>query len=190
MLKNCLFGTYRAPATNSSSSYERRGMGARSISPRISPNLNLDRSLQRGRSELQLRHIPVYDSSSARVAARGPVAHQKPLGVSRGYSILPWHDIPARCEIQLCLTAQRPYRESGFSRRCRMSMNEFRDLAPQLFTERQAAKRLGHSLSTLRRWLRAGRGPTFFRFGRMVLYRLEDLEEFVTAHVIKQGQPS
>jgi helix-turn-helix protein len=54
---------------------------------------------------------------------------------------------------------------------------------PQLLTERQAADWLRHSLPTLRRWRRAGNGPRFVRFGRLILYRLEDLDAFLVTHL-------
>jgi len=56
----------------------------------------------------------------------------------------------------------------------------------QLLTEQQAAASLRHSVSTLRRWRRAGTGPTFVRFGRVILYRVEDIEEFVMTHLSKR----
>jgi hypothetical protein len=68
-----------------------------------------------------------------------------------------------------------------------MSNAEFRSFPTKLLTERQAAEWLHHSLPTLRRWRRAGRGPNFARFGRMILYRAEDLESFITSHVSVQG---
>jgi hypothetical protein len=62
-----------------------------------------------------------------------------------------------------------------------MSLTEFQASTFQLLTEKEAAKRLCHSLSTLRRWRRAGCGTGFVRFGRLILYRSEDLETFVIA---------
>jgi len=53
---------------------------------------------------------------------------------------------------------------------------------PQLLTESQAATLLHQSLSTLRRWRRQGNGPAFVRFGRLIFYQPQDLEEFVDAH--------
>ena len=195
------------PQPNSLSSYGRRRMGALSISPKISPTLNLACTLPPTRPELQLRRIRVHNLNHARVAsvsdraARWPVAlHQlqldldlKPLGVDRASREpinLPSGDFPARCEIQLYLPAQKLRRDSGFSRRSRMSSLEFRNFTPQLLTERQAANWLRISLPTLRRWRRAGRGPTFVRFARIIFYRLEDLEAFVTTHLSKQGSTS
>ena len=55
----------------------------------------------------------------------------------------------------------RADREGGFSRRRRMSNAEFRSFPTKLLTEHQAAEWLHHSLPTLRRWRRAGRGPNY-----------------------------
>jgi hypothetical protein len=52
-------------------------------------------------------------------------------------------------------------------------------------TEHQAATLLRHSVSTLRRWRRAGTGPQFVRFGRVILYRSADLDNFITTHLSK-----
>jgi hypothetical protein len=63
-----------------------------------------------------------------------------------------------------------------------MSNTEQHTPIPPLQTEGQAAALLRHSLSTLRRWRRLGTGPTFFRFGRIIRYRLEDLQKFIETH--------
>jgi len=54
---------------------------------------------------------------------------------------------------------------------------------PNLLTERQAAAWLRHSLPTIRRWRRVGNGPKFVRFGRLIFYRLEDLDAFLVSHL-------
>jgi len=63
-----------------------------------------------------------------------------------------------------------------------MSNTEANSFISPLQTEAQAATLLRHSLSTLRRWRREGTGPIFFRFGRIIRYRLEDLQKFIETH--------
>ena len=50
-----------------------------------------------------------------------------------------------------------------------------------LMNEREAAKRLGLRVSTLRRWRWAGKGPSFLKIGGAVRYDLADLEAFIEA---------
>jgi excisionase family DNA binding protein len=45
-------------------------------------------------------------------------------------------------------------------------------------TERQVAERLGVSRFTVRAWRRKGLGPRFMKMGRVVRYRLEDVQEY------------
>jgi len=50
----------------------------------------------------------------------------------------------------------------------------------ELITEPEAAKLLGVSLTSLRRWRNAGRGPMARRIGpRALRYRRTDIEDFV-----------
>ena len=45
--------------------------------------------------------------------------------------------------------------------------------------ERQAAKYLGVSAGTLRLWRTQGRAPRFFRAGKLVRFRVRDLNEWI-----------
>jgi predicted DNA-binding transcriptional regulator AlpA len=50
-----------------------------------------------------------------------------------------------------------------------------------LITEREAARMLGISSTSLRRWRQAGRGPIARRIGpRALRYRQTDIEDFVS----------
>jgi len=55
-----------------------------------------------------------------------------------------------------------------------------------LLTEAHTASRLGVSLPTLRRWRRYGKGPRHFRLGGIIRYRPEDVDAFITAHLISK----
>jgi excisionase family DNA binding protein len=50
-----------------------------------------------------------------------------------------------------------------------------------LHDEREIAERLHISVSTLRNWRVAKRGPHFLKLGRAVRYRLADVEAFLAA---------
>jgi hypothetical protein len=50
---------------------------------------------------------------------------------------------------------------------------------PNFFSEKEAAAQLDISLSTIRRWRRSKIGPAFFRFGGVLRYGRQALEEFV-----------
>jgi len=50
---------------------------------------------------------------------------------------------------------------------------------PSFFSEKEAAAVIGVSLSTIRRWRRSRTGPAFFRFGGVLRYAREALEEFI-----------
>jgi excisionase family DNA binding protein len=52
----------------------------------------------------------------------------------------------------------------------------------QLKDEREAANFLGVSVSGLRKWRNRGIGPRYCRFGRLIRYRLSDLNEWIEAH--------
>jgi len=45
--------------------------------------------------------------------------------------------------------------------------------------ERQAAKYLGVSAGTLRLWRSEGRAPRFFRAGKLIRFRVRDLNEWI-----------
>lgn len=47
------------------------------------------------------------------------------------------------------------------------------------FNERQAAKYLGVSPGTLRLWRAQNRSPRFFRAGKLVRFRVRDLDEWI-----------
>lgn|SRR5262249_54470274 len=49
----------------------------------------------------------------------------------------------------------------------------------QLLDETATAKLLGITCAALRRWRRERRGPNFCRIGRLIRYRLDDLEAFI-----------
>lgn len=49
----------------------------------------------------------------------------------------------------------------------------------QLVNEHQAARYLGLSVKTLRRWRWSGHSPAFYKLGSAVRYSLADLQELV-----------
>ncbi len=51
-----------------------------------------------------------------------------------------------------------------------------------LLTESETARRLGISVSGLRKWRRGGQGPRFIRLGRLIRYSVPDLEEWLVAN--------
>lgn len=57
----------------------------------------------------------------------------------------------------------------------------------QLLTERAAARFLSVSLSTIRRWRRAGTIPTF-RVGDILRYDLKVLEQFIEKNTQNAGE--
>ncbi len=140
-----------------------------------------------GLEELQIERL-VSASGQARRNRVGleQQSLEKPLGIDRA-TREPLRFPVGRFSCEVRNSAQpagsKAVRESRISRRSRMPDAKIPDSTPYLLTERQAAEWLRHSLPTLRRWRRAGRGPSFVRFGRVILYRREELEEFVTAHL-------
>lgn len=54
-----------------------------------------------------------------------------------------------------------------------------------LLTRDEAAQWLRVDAGTLRNWATRGRGPRFSRLIGRVVYRREDLEEFVAAHLVE-----
>jgi predicted DNA-binding transcriptional regulator AlpA len=51
-----------------------------------------------------------------------------------------------------------------------------------LIDEAALAVRLGVSRSTLQSWRYSGRGPRFIKLGRMIRYRVSDVEAYLTAN--------
>jgi hypothetical protein len=58
------------------------------------------------------------------------------------------------------------------------------DSFTELCDEREAARRLGLSIATLRRRRRLQQPPTWVKLGFRVLYRKQDLECFIDANLI------
>jgi len=56
-----------------------------------------------------------------------------------------------------------------------------------LLTIDEAADRLRTPVATLRYWRHLGTGPRSFRLGRRVLYRANDLHEWITAQHDNDG---
>ena len=55
-------------------------------------------------------------------------------------------------------------------------------VASPLIDEPALAAKLGVSRSTLQSWRYAGRGPRFIKLGRMVRYRVADVDAFLRAN--------
>lgn len=56
-----------------------------------------------------------------------------------------------------------------------------------LLSTREAALYLALSPRTLEKWRTRGTGPVYARVGRRVVYRREDLDDFVAAGVVGGG---
>jgi excisionase family DNA binding protein len=56
---------------------------------------------------------------------------------------------------------------------------------PSFLSEKQTATYLSISLSTIRRWRKARKGPQFYRVGNVIRYRRDDVD-----HFIQQNMPS
>ncbi len=52
------------------------------------------------------------------------------------------------------------------------------------FDEKEAARRLGVSVQTLRNWRSMRRGPAYYKFGRSVRYSEEDIVGYMRMHKI------
>jgi Helix-turn-helix domain len=52
----------------------------------------------------------------------------------------------------------------------------------QTLTEAEVSGIMKCTKAALRRWRREGRGPRFLRIGRLIRYRVSDLEEFLDKH--------
>jgi hypothetical protein len=57
-----------------------------------------------------------------------------------------------------------------------------------VIAEPDAASYIGYSLAALRLWRRQGRGPVYIRHGRSIRYRVEDLDRWVSAHLVQPLQ--
>ena len=56
-------------------------------------------------------------------------------------------------------------------------------MKPILKSNKETADILGVKEDTLDHWRVRGHGPRFVRIGRRIMYRLEDIEAFITAGV-------
>lgn len=59
------------------------------------------------------------------------------------------------------------------------------DVSTELLNEREAARRLGLSVATLRRRRLNLKPPVWVKLGGRVLYRGQDLESFIEANVVR-----
>ncbi len=65
-------------------------------------------------------------------------------------------------------------------------MAEVFEKAKKMMVDRKEAARLySVAAGTLANMLSQGRGPRAFKVGRKILYKMQDLEEFFTAHPIQ-----
>jgi len=49
----------------------------------------------------------------------------------------------------------------------------------RLYSEKEAAEMLNISVKTLQAWRFKGNGPRYYKLGRCVRYKIEDLEDFL-----------
>ena len=56
-----------------------------------------------------------------------------------------------------------------------------KEMPPILIDEHEAARILGLSVKTIRRWRWAGQGPRFCKFGSAVRYDTVDLADFINS---------
>lgn len=63
-------------------------------------------------------------------------------------------------------------------------MNTIHEIA---LTESETARRLGVSVSGLRKWRRESRGPKFIRLGRLIRYSQTELENWLAAHTVSSA---
>lgn len=59
------------------------------------------------------------------------------------------------------------------------AMDEQKNVAPETLTPEGAAKILGVQTSTLASWRSSGKGPKFMKYGNRIVYRTEDVHEFI-----------
>lgn len=64
------------------------------------------------------------------------------------------------------------------------------ETAIELIDEREAARRLGLSVATLRRRRLFRQPPAWVKLGSRVLYRQTDLAAFIEANVVPPAQPA
>jgi hypothetical protein len=55
-----------------------------------------------------------------------------------------------------------------------------------VYNEKDAAQMLGCSVGLLRKWRLFEEGPAFYKIGRLVRYRQEDLEAFMAASRVER----
>jgi hypothetical protein len=159
------------PQPNSSSTYERSTSSALSISPKISPNRHQDRTSKGERLSADLAKIKEAPAG-LRVSNS---AHRDQLCLARAISALSGTGFSARS------TALR-----GADKVDSVDYTSAQ-IKQLLLTETEAAKRVGVSLSTFRRWRHKGVGPKFFLLGGILRPRIVDLDEFVACHVRRGG---
>ena len=58
----------------------------------------------------------------------------------------------------------------------------------QLLTRPEVAEMLKVSAKVLCNWAVSGRGPQFVKVGRLVRYRMADLEKWLSEHTVKTEQ--
>jgi len=56
-----------------------------------------------------------------------------------------------------------------------------------LYDEREAAKIISCSVALLRKWRLFDQGPSYCKIGRLVRYRLDDLNAFLDQHRVQTG---
>jgi excisionase family DNA binding protein len=61
-------------------------------------------------------------------------------------------------------------------------------MEPYSLTLRQASEYLGISQAALRTWKRRGKGPTFFRAGKLLRYRKYDLDAWIEEQLVDPKQ--
>lgn len=57
----------------------------------------------------------------------------------------------------------------------------------RLLTPEQAAERLAMPVLTLQTWRKNGTGPRFYKLGRRIRYRAEDLEQWIEKQATNHG---
>lgn len=54
--------------------------------------------------------------------------------------------------------------------------------------EAEVAKHVGYSLRAIRKWRAEGKGPSYFRVGRSIRYRMCDVEAWLKHHQVRLSQ--
>jgi predicted DNA-binding transcriptional regulator AlpA len=57
----------------------------------------------------------------------------------------------------------------------------------RLLDEHRTARYLGLRVKTLRNWRSAGKGPSYIKIGRIVRYRVTELDEFIEKRLVDTG---